>query len=317
MFFWLTAMLLAVAPVAADEKTRADDSSTASSPAADKPVVPETVELLDGADSAEGALTAFLAASKAADDQAALLMVDPPIRRLLIPEIAIEKFAMDSVLIEHALFGEEKNAVGGILFCYAQRDLINIQGAKIINTRNIDDDRVIFTIDSTALSYDHDGTNRTVEEIMAIRRLGKWHVFKPFGIMTMAFLNVASYQIETGPLLKEKRGTTESPNRLNADFELQFAVPFESVHAELVRCSESPETAECILLANRLERLKDSIVNRAKRGNYKTREDLKHAFGQADSFAEEIVTKQAEAFQPLLKNLTKKHLIKSENPANK
>ena len=110
MFFWLTVMLLAVAQAAADEKPPADDGSTASSPAADKPVAPETVELLDGADSAEGALTAFVAASKAADDQAALLMVDPPIRRLLLPEIAIEKFAMDSVLIEHALFGEEKNA---------------------------------------------------------------------------------------------------------------------------------------------------------------------------------------------------------------
>lgn len=122
MFFWLTTMLLAIAPVAADEKTRTDDGSTASSPTADKPAVPKTVELLDGAYSAEGALTAFVAASKAADDQAALLMVDPPIRRLLIPEIAIEKFGMDSVLIEHALFGEEKNAVGGILFYCAKEN---------------------------------------------------------------------------------------------------------------------------------------------------------------------------------------------------
>ena len=111
MFFWLIAMLLAVAPAAADEKTTADDGSTALSQVVEKSAVPETVELLDGADSAEGAVTVFVAASKAADDQAALLMVDPPIRRLLIPEIAIEKFAMDSVLIERAIFGEEKNAV--------------------------------------------------------------------------------------------------------------------------------------------------------------------------------------------------------------
>ena len=58
MFFFLIAMLLAVVSAAADETTKADDGSAASSPAADKPAVPETVDLLDGADSAEGALMA-------------------------------------------------------------------------------------------------------------------------------------------------------------------------------------------------------------------------------------------------------------------
>ena len=169
MFFWLIAVLLAAAPVAADETTKADEGSAASEPAADKPALPETVDLLDGADSAEGALTAFVAASKAADDVAALLMVDPPIRKLLIPEIAIEKFAMDSVLIEHALFGEEKNAVGGNLFYCAQRELINIQSIGIIDTSAVDAARIIFTILSTGPSYHDDGDMRILQELMAIR----------------------------------------------------------------------------------------------------------------------------------------------------
>ena len=41
------------------------------------------------------------------------MMVDPPIRKLLLPEIAIEKFAMDSTLTEYAMFGEDKNELFG------------------------------------------------------------------------------------------------------------------------------------------------------------------------------------------------------------
>ena len=45
--------------------------------------------------------------------QVAALMVEPPIRKLLLPEIAIEKFAMDSTLTEYAMFGEDKNELFG------------------------------------------------------------------------------------------------------------------------------------------------------------------------------------------------------------
>lgn len=317
MYFWLIAMLLAAAPAAADEKKKADDGNAASTPAVDKPAVPETVELLDGADSAEDALTAFVAASKAADDQAALLMVDPPIRKILIPEIAVERLAMDSVLTEYALFGENKNEIGGMLFFHAQRALINIQSVRIINTRIVDDDRVVFTVVSTSLGYDGEGTSSLVEEIMAIRRLGKWHVFKLFGVMTMMFLEGSLDEEDVGPLLREKQAPRELLPGLSADGEVEFVVPIELVHAEFVRSSESPETAAGQILANRLERLQNSINNRAKRGEYKTRGDLKTAFDQADSLTKEILTKHLEAIRHASKKLAKENLIKSENPANK
>ena len=317
MFFWLTVMLLAVSPVAADEKTKADDGSTASSPAAENSAVPETVELLDGADSAEDALTAFVAASRAADDQAALLMVDPPIRKILIPEIAVERLAMDSVLTEYALFGENKNDIGGMLFYHAQRALINIQSVRILNTRIVDEDRVVFTVVSTSLGYDDEGTNSLVEEIMAIRRLGKWHVFKLFGVMTVMFLEGSLDEEDVGPLLREKRVPRELPPGLSADGEAEFVVPIELVHAEFVRSADSPETAAGQIMANRLERLQNSINNRAKRGEYKTRGDLKRAFDQADLLTKEILTKHLEAIRHTSKKLAKEHFIKSPNPAIK
>ncbi len=318
MFFWLIAMLLAVAPAAADEKTTANDGSAASSPVADKSALPETVELRDGADSAEGALTAFVAASKAADDEAALLMVDPPIRRLLLPEIAIEKFAMDSVLIEHALFGEEKNAVGGILFYCAQRELINIQSIEIIDTSAVDADRIIFTILSTGPSYHHDGDMRIVQELMAIRRGEKWYVCKLFGfVMTDLFRGHTTLANDAVELLHVKRGTEEMPNRLNADFELEFSVPFEKVHAELVRASESSDIAESIVLADRLDRLRNSIANRAKRGEYTTRAAVNAAFQQSRPMVDDILKRQTAALQSALLNLAKVNSSESPKPANK
>ena len=317
MFFWLIAMLLAIAPAAADEQTRADDGRAASSPAANKPAVPETVDLLDGADSAEGALTAFVAASKAADDQAALLMVDPPIRRLLLPEIAIERLSMDSTLTEYAIFGEDKNEVGGMLFYCAQRELINIQSIEIINTSSVDADRIIFTILSTGPSYHYDGNMRVVQELMAIRRGEKWYVFKLFGVMTNQFRENTDAANGAVQLLHVKRGTEEMPNRRNADFELEFSVPFEKVHAELVRASESSDIAESIVLADRLDRLRNSIVNRAKRGEYTTRAAINAAFQQSRPMVDDILKRQTAALQSALLNLVKVNSSESPNPANK
>jgi len=316
MFFWLTAMLLAVSTVAAEEDTRPDNSSTASSPAAVKRAVPETVELLDGADSAEDALTAFVAASKAADDQAALLMVDPPIRRLLYPEIVIEKTTMDSTVMELAMFGEDKNAIGGILFHCAQRELINIQSIEVIHKSAVDADRIIFTILSTGPSYHNDGDMRIVQDFLAIRRSEKWYVFIPLGIMKHLFrmnTDAANGGVE---LLDVRRGTDEKPNRRNADFEMVFSVPFEKVHAELVRASESAEIAESMVLADRLDRLRNSIVNRAKRNEYTTRTTLSAAFQQISPLIRDVRDRQETALHSALLNLSNASSKESPNPAN-
>lgn len=315
--FWLITLLLAAAPMAADEKKTAAEGRADVSPAVDKPDAPEVVELLDGADSAESALAAFVAASKAADDQAALLMVDPPIRRLLIPEIAIEKFAMDSTLTEYAIFGEDKKETGGILFYCAQRDLINIRTIEIINTSPIDADRRIFTIVSTGPSYHADGDMRIVQEIMAIRRSEKWYVFRLFGAMTNLFRESTNTPHGAVELLHVKRGTEESPNRRNADFELKFSVPFEKLHTELVRTSESVDIAECIVLADRIDRLRNSIVNRARRGEYRTRESLRDAFRQSRPLVDDILKRQASALQPALLNLANLNSTASLNPVKK
>ena len=113
-------------------------------------------------------------------------------------------------------------------------------------------------------------------------------------------------------MIDAKKGTPDKPNRLDADFELRFIVPIEAMHAELVRCSESPAIAESLLIASRLRRFHNSIENRAKRGVYKTRGDLKQDFSRADSLQQELLSKIQQAVQPALENLAKTYSIKSK-----
>ena len=118
-------------------------------------------------------------------------------------------------------------------------------------------------------------------------------------------------------LLHVKRGTEEMPNRRNADFEVEFSVPVEKVHAELVRTSESSDIAESIVLDDRLDRLRNSIVNRAKRGEYATRAAVNAAFQQSRPMVNDMLKRQTAALQSALLNLVKVNSSESPNPANK
>lgn len=153
---------------------------------------------------------------------------------------------------------------------------------------------------------------------MAIRRDEKWYVFKLFGVMTDQFRENTDAANDAVQLLHVKRGTEEMPNRRNADFELEFSVPFEKVHAELVRASESADIAESIVLADRLDRLRNSIVNCAKRGEYTTRAAVNAAFQQSRRpMVDDILKRQTAALQSALLNLVEVNSSESPNPANK
>lgn len=201
-------------------------------------------------------------------------MVDPPIQKLLIPEIVIERSAIDSMIIDQAFFGEDKQRVSGILFHFAWRDLINLKSAEILETRIVDENRVVFTVYSTEWSYHDDGDTTTVQDILAVRRSEKWYVVRLFGMLTHYFRgNDAESDKTKRPLLQSKNGAAGVPNRRNADYQLQFNLPIEFIHAELVECSKSKQMTECLALASQLQRHFKSVENQAKRGRIKSRAD--------------------------------------------
>lgn len=248
----------------------------------------EVVDLIDGADSAEAAIATFVAASRVADDTAALLMIDPPIRRLLIPDIALERVAVDSVFLEHAMFGEDKNDFGGILFHFSLRDLVRVQSIRILETHTIDSNRVVFTVLTTEQSYHEDANIHNVRQFLTIRRSGKWYVFRPIGTL-MICLREPSFMLqdeeagstavsvdEFAPvsLLRRFTGLTETPIREDADFEVKYFLPIETIHEHLVQAAQNPHIEKCEKFADQTRRYFSTVVNRAKRGEYKSRAEL-------------------------------------------
>ena len=125
----------------------------------------------------------------------------------------------------------------------------------------MDDDRVVFTVYTTEGRYHDEGNTHTVNEILAVRRAGKWYLFKLIGMLANYFREDGWPEGAEVPMLLVKKGEPDRPNRRDADFELEFLVPIESMHAELVRCSESPEITECLVLSSRLDRFLKSVVN--------------------------------------------------------
>ena len=69
----LMALLCTVAPLMADDSAKPPAVPGKVSQPADDSEIAKTVDLLDGADSAEDAVKAFVAASAAADDEAVCL----------------------------------------------------------------------------------------------------------------------------------------------------------------------------------------------------------------------------------------------------
>ena len=105
------------------------------------------------------------------------------------------------------------------------------------------------------------------------------------------------------PMLLVKKGEPDRPNRRDADFELEFLVPIESMHAELVRCSESPEITECLVLSSRPDRFLKSVENRARRGQFKTRDEIKRVCGQVEPWLDDLVVKIPLAIKPAVNRL--------------
>jgi len=81
--------------------------------------------------------------------------------------------------------------------------------------------------------------------------------------------------------------------------------------------SSMDDIAESIVLADRLDRLRNSIVNRAKRGEYTPRAAVNAAFQQSRPMVDAMLKRQTAALQSALLNLAKVNSSESPKSANK
>lgn len=262
------------------------------------PMIP-VIDLQDGASTAEEALQFYLKASQAFDHEAALQMVDPPIRNLLIPEMAMERCSFDGVLLEHTLFGPDPKFRGGMSFLFAQRDLINTREIETLDSRKVDDNRVVYTILTTEDSYHEDKTNHVVRQMLVNRRDGRWYVFRPFGTLYTLLNSQEGTQGEEH-LVDARQNSTESPNRRNADYEEIYSIPIETVHIGLVRAAQSEAAASSVAMASRLSRHFQSVWNRAKAGKYTSREMLRKDLSIQNALTEQLIELRFNALSPEL-----------------
>jgi len=287
---WIVVFLyLLCAPAFADPPEKQSSS---------EPMIP-VIDLQDGASTAEEALQLYLKASQSFDHEAALQMVDPPIRNLLIPEIAMERYSFDEILLEHALFGPDPKFRGGMSFLFAQRDLINTREIETLDSRKVDDNRVVYTILTTEDSYHEDKTNHIVRQMLVNRRDGRWYVFRPFGAL-YSLLNSQERPQGEEHLVDARRNSTESPNRRNADYEEIYSIPIETVHQGLVRAAESEAATSSVVIASKLSRHFQSVWNRAKAGKITSREMLHKELSLQNAVGEKLIEMRWNALSPEL-----------------
>ena len=268
---------------------------------------PVVVDLQDGAASPDAALAAYVAASDAGDDEAALLMVDPPTRRLFALEMAMERYAIHSTILERAIFGERQFEVGGMLFLSAGRDLVRVRSIKQLAKRVVDENRVVFTVLTTEKSYHDDGDIHNVREYLAIRRSGKWYIFRPFGLLSMVLREpgFAGVSEDQPPFLRVKRNSEETPNREDADFEVEYLVPLEVIHEHLVQLADDPGIEQCQQLAEKINRYFTSVGNRAIRDDYANRAELSKALAPVEDWFDELHDKWGDALSLKISELAK------------
>ncbi len=267
-------------PRPSDEQTQHDDPSAPSG----------LVELLDGASSAEAALNAMVAASNAGDDQAVMLMVDPAIRSLFRPEIVLERYAIHSSILERGLFGKRKFEVGSMLFWFTLRDMVRIRSIKLLETRIVDDKRVVFTVLTTEKSYHQDKHFQAVRHFLAIQRSDRWYVFRPFGLMLSLFAGRMPEALRDKqlPVVRVHKPAAERKNREDAQFEVEYLLPIEVIHEYLVQAANDPKIKEYNQIADKLQRTYASIVNRAIRGDYRSRSELMAAMAPLEQWVETL-----------------------------
>ena len=106
-----------------------------------------------------------------------------------------------------------------------------------------------------------------------------------------------------GCLIEVLRDSKERSLRENADYEVRYHVPLETIHQHLASLGKSREIAELLKMTQAGHRHYKSVMNRVMRGDIRTSEQFEAALEPAESIVEEVMTKRLELTSAVIKQL--------------
>jgi len=270
------------------------DRKTAANP------VPKPVALIDGGKSPEHVLDLYLKAAIAGDHEAALLLFDPDVRSLFRTEMIVERTVIESTIVEHGSFGEPKFRIGGMLFLFAQRDIVRPRAMAILETRRVDDGKTVLTVVTTEKSYHDDGDIKTIRQFLAVRSRERWYLFRPLGTL----LNTLRADESAESVIRVLRGA-KTPLRESADFEECYDVPIETIHQQIVLLAQGDRVPAMEEQAMMARRQYEAAVTRLIRGDIESREHFRKSVTSATAGFTKVMEEQAELLRTLLAKLQK------------
>jgi len=281
------------------------------------------VKLEDGAKSPRAAVESFVAASQAGDVEAALLLIDPQYRPVLQTEVLLEEFILESHMLRNLVMNDEQrrapwNNLGAFPIVFAKRDLMRTSQIEIRKERpsTAGEDRRLLDVTWKTRSWHpvkEDRFDYATTTILAVRRENRWYLFHPFGTVLVILRGAEEFGYsDENVVLKSGRREEDDPQTDGTDFVIEYQVPIEVVHEELVGAAQSPNVASLLKNAQHLVRFQNGVKNQSLRGDFETLKDLEAALDKGDPVLEALLVHYLACFKPAVTKLLQN---KKERPA--
>ena len=281
------------------------------------------VKRVEGATSPGAAIESFVAASKAGDVEAALLLIDPQYRPVVRTEALLEEFIIETHLLRQLLMNDEQrkvpwNNLGAFPLVFAKRDLLRTSQIEIRKERSSikGEDRrlldVVWKVHSWHATKE-DRFDYATTTILSVQRENRWYLFHPFGTVSPILQGAVELGYpDENAILKTGRSEKDDPKTDGTDFVVDYQVPIEVVHQELVSAAQSPEVARLLENAQNLARFHNGLKNRLISGHFENIKELDAAIDKADPVLEALLVRYLACFKQAIIKLLKS---KTEHPA--
>lgn len=222
--------------------------------------------MVDGETSPTAAVQTFMEAARSGDHQAALAMFDPQTRPIFSSQIMAEQVVHRIQMLDQNYYEQPSFQPRGFSLLYAQRDLVRVSAYQILNRREIDSERVEFSIQTTQMSFNGPKTQTLIYPLLAVQRNGRWYVFRLLGLANA----IICLPLEGGPLKTTIRPFHKSA-REGIDFEDRYNVPFATIHLKFVEMHRQPKMRQHQQQAELAIRQLRVLENRLQRNDFPTR----------------------------------------------
>jgi hypothetical protein len=322
LFYMFVAAVLGLTALSAeDEPRRSKDESRQATVDAKETLV---VKLQEGAKSPRAAISAFVAAANAGDVEATLLLIDPQFRPLVRTEVLLEEYIIERHLLRNLLMNDQQrmspvNNLGAFPIVFAKRDLMRTSQIEVLKERpsNLGKDRVLLDVAWKVRSWDpFDQDHRfdhLMDTILAVRRQERWYLFHPFGSIFATLRNPSQDDdtddkgvSEEKVVLKAERREEDDPQTPGTDYVVEYRVPIEVVHEQLVGAAQSPKVAKLLEEAQDLIRFQNGLRSKFLRGDFEALKDLDTALDEGNPVIEALVNRYMMRVEPAASRLLKK-----------